>query len=429
MPRDHEGALSGVTYTIPELDDRRNIEVAFEDFADTLPPFPDVPPVLRVTALTGPVVTEANTVYVSEGSAPITVTLPTTATQGDRVLIAQVGTGIITIAGIGAGVPVTAGINTAVTAIWDGAKWVGLPFSFSGTRPTESTGGTQPPVDLNGFRYHLFTIPGTYTFISHKDLAVEAYVAGGGVDGSAGSTTAAGVAGMGGEVLNDPTIAIEDWTFTTVVVGARGAGSRLNGVSAAGGAAGVSRPPTVLSGDWATVIGETLLGGPGPATGVDADTYGKGGGAGIQVLPSYPQGSESYSYSTGGPFTYDCSYGARREDYVSGQQEIIGDPPVPPTWQGACPGGWWNALTAYGQRCVTSVPIYSTRWHCDSGGSLNGSTCQRTCNGDSTQWHTGTRPIPCGGGYVLSGSACVDPRSPAGGKGGGGLVALRYAHP
>lgn len=419
MPRDHEGALSGVTYTIPELDDRRDIEVAFEMFADTLPP---APPVLRVVALTGPVVTEANTIYISEGSAPITVTLPATAEKGDRVLISQVGTGVVTITGIGAGVPVTAGPNTAVTAVWDGAKWVGLPFSFSGTRPDESTGGTV--VDLNGFRYHLFTVPGTYTFISHKALTVEGYIVGGGADGAAGSTTAAGVKGGPGVVAHEAADDVGYWTFTTVVVGAAGQVSSFGTKQVAGGVLGGSTPAVPLSGDWATVLGETVLGGPGGVGNAAPATFGVGGGGGIQVLASYPQGSETYQYTTGGPYSFDCSYGARREDYQSGTQEHIGDI----CNNGLCPPGWWCSGGALNS-CMTNIPVYSTRWHCDSGGSLSGTTCIKTCYGDNTQTHTGTRPIPCGAGYVLSGSTCVDPRSPAGGKGGGGLVALRYAHP
>jgi hypothetical protein len=147
------------------------------------------------------------------------------------------------------------------------------------------------------------------------------------------------------------------------------------------------------------------------------------------VLASYPQGSETYQYTTGGPYSFDCSYGARREDYQSGTQDIIGDP-CQGTWKDQCPGGWncINAGTA-NARCWTQVPTYATRWHCDSGGSLNGTTCSKTCYGDNTQTHTGTRPIPCGAGFNAVNGVCVDPRTPAGGKGGGGLVALRYAHP
>lgn len=425
MPLDHQGALSGVTYRIPALADVRDPSVAFAAFADSIPALPPIPAVLQIEQVTASKTADANTLYINETATPITLTLPATGQAGDRILASQVGAGTITLSGIGSGVPVTAGANTAVSAVWDGAKWVGLPFSFSGTRPVESSGGTV--VDLNGFRYHLFTAPGVYTFTSHKALSVEGYVVGAGKNGTDGSTTAAGVAGGGGEVKPLAAVPVKDWTFTTVVVGADGSVSSFGTEVAAGGTLGGTNPPTVLSGDWLTVLKETVLGGPGTVSGATGDTYGKGGGAGIKVLAPYTQETESYSYTTGGPFSYDCSYGARREDYQDGVRDVYGDP-CQGTYKDACPGGWWciNAGSA-NATCWTQVPTYATRWHCDSGGSLSGTTCVKTCYGDSTQHHTGTRPKACNAGYTASGGQCVDPRSPLGGKAGGGLVAVRYA--
>lgn len=462
MPRDHQGALSGVTYQIPELDDVRDIEVAFSEFADTLPPFPPTPPVMTVASLTGNLTAELNHLYVSQGATAITVTLPASGQPGDKISVAQVGTGIVTIVGIGAGVPGTTGEHTAVTAVWDGTKWVGLPFSYSGTRPGESTGGTKPPVDLNGFRYHVFDAPGTYVFVPHKVLTVEAIIAAAGGGGENSSVSAAGPAGAGGDILTAQTIQLSDWpTSTMVVVGTGGpqatdgGASRLAGVTAPGGKGGrageVTPPsvPAVISGDWATVLGMTQLGGPGGSGPAAPARRSVGGGGGYDLLDPYTQETETYSYTTGGPYSYPCNYGARAEDQpIYGT--VTGDRASCAAWGGEncggtcyvsgtmctasmghaaqCPGGW----RLCGDRCCADNQVigYNRVWHCDAGGSSDGNgTCIRTCSGDNTEHHTGTRPKACNPGYTAVNGICVDSRPVGGGPGGNGLVALRYQYP
>ena len=49
MPKPHQGALSGEDYTIPDLDDTRDIEQAFSDFADSLPKTPAHVAIIRVS--------------------------------------------------------------------------------------------------------------------------------------------------------------------------------------------------------------------------------------------------------------------------------------------------------------------------------------------------------------------------------------------
>jgi hypothetical protein len=467
MPKDHQGALSGVTYTIPELTDVRDIEVAFGGFADTLPPFPPTPPVMTVADLAASLTATVNHLYISQGAAAVTVTLPATGQPGDKISVAQVGAGIVTIVGIGAGVPATTGEHTAVTAVWDGAKWVGLPFSYSGTRPGESTGGTRPPVDLNGFRYHVFDAPGTYVFVPHKVLSVEAVVAAAGGGGETSSVGTAGPAGAGGQVLTAQTIQLNDWpTSTMVVVGAGGAqatdggDSVLAGVTASGGVggrAGQQTPasvPAVISGDWATVLGMTQLGGPGGSGPAAPTRRSIGGGGGYALLSPYPQETEEYSYTVGGTYDYDCSYGARAYQEQTGTTQHRGDtrPVYCPDgwrpslvtdamvqcqnianpaqvanngWMGGCPGGWYPC----GMNCCTDVPTYETRYACDNGGNLSGTTCVKTCQGNNSQTVTGTRPKACNVGYTASGGMCVDSRATGGGPGGNGLVALRYQYP
>ena len=114
--------------------------------------------------------------------------------------------------------------------------------------------------------------------------------------------------------------------------------------------------------------------------------------AGSTVLKTYtmerkPHVNENYTYTT----TRDCSYGARAEQYQSGTNEVIhrGDPCQGP-YMDLCPSGWWCVQAGHPVNwCETKTyePIYSTRYHCDSGGSLQGTTCVKTC----TDTHTGTR--------------------------------------
>lgn len=462
MAKTHTGALSGVTYTIPELADTRNIETAFTGFADTLP---EAPPRVGVQAITTATAAAANVLYTYAGSVGVTVTLPAAADyNGDKVLIYQLGTGVVTFSGIGVGTPVTAGQFTAVTAVWDGAKWVGTPFSFSGTPPTVSSGGEI--TDLNGFRYHAFKTPGTYTFISHGTLAIEALIVGAAGGGETSAVGTAGPAGQGGTVLVGETVTVPDWTFTPVIVGAggaqasAGAASSFGEDSAAGGAgghAGTSTPSSTaatITGDWATVLGKTSVGGPGGSGPAAPATYGVGGGGGYSLLASYGQGSYTYSWTTGGAYSYDCSYGARAVTTQTGSSVVTGDaqPAYCPSgwhvvgvtnggvqcqnytnptqvawngWFGGCPGGWYGC----GMSCCYNQPTYSTSYYCDSGGSLSGTTCVKTCTGDNTVSHSELRWSDCAGGYTAINHVCTDSRATGGGTGGGGVVVVRYAYP
>jgi hypothetical protein len=128
--------------------------------------------------------------------------------------------------------------------------------------------------------------------------------------------------------------------------------------------------------------------------------------AGVTLLKTFTIETRAYRYQTvgGGSYQYDCSYGARAEQYQSGttNKVVTGDRAscapygnydncggncyVPGTNCTApigkpalCPGGWYLC----GDRCCTNVsePVYSTRYHCDSGGTLSGTTCIKSCTG------------------------------------------------
>jgi hypothetical protein len=439
LPKDHVGALSGVTYVSPALDDDSDIEVAFAEFADSIPAAPRQ---LTVEAVTASKDATVNFMYINEGSGPVTLTLPAGVHEGDKVTVYQIGNPgreVSLVGGAGVsyqGPQTTTGQYTAVTAIWHNGKWVGSPFSFSGVRPTASTGGEI--TDLNGRRYHVFRTPGAFTFMSHKDQTLRVDLIGAGGNGVTSAVGDSGEGGYSGQVLLSQPLAAFGLDYIAVTVPGPAGAAKFGPLTAAGGQNGIpgtqtpNTPPTALSGDLAALLGPTVGGSGGNAVGpVNGGQYGKGGGGGFDLLASYAQSSYVYSWTTGGPYTYDCSYGARGESYDAGGSNVavIGDPCV----GGQCPPGWGcvSAPPDWVQRCHTTVyqPNWQTRYHCDSGGSLSGTTCVRTCSGDNTQHHSETRWNPCNAGYSEVNHVCVDSRPVGGGMGGGGAVVVSYAIP
>jgi len=73
MTRQHTGASSGIVLDIPELTDRRDIEVAFMDFADSIPAYPSVR--LNVVTVTGDTAGAVQAAYFYNGANPINETL------------------------------------------------------------------------------------------------------------------------------------------------------------------------------------------------------------------------------------------------------------------------------------------------------------------------------------------------------------------
>lgn len=430
MPQDHTGALSGVTYVIPELDDEADVEVAFAAFADTLPAAPKA---LSIQAITGDTDGALNVMYIHEGTGPVTITLPAGQFEGDKIVgyhLGNAGDTVTLVGGPGVsyqGPQTTDKQYSAITAIWHNGKWVGSPFSSSAVPPSASTGGEI--VDLNGRRYHIFKNPGSFTFMSHQNQNLTVAVIGAGGNGVPGAVGDSGEGGYGGEVLlNQPYTAFGQ-DYIAVTVPNPGETARFGTLTAASGANGIpgtptpAGPPTVISGDLATVLGVTLVGGDGGnAVGPVNGGLGKGGGGGFDLLASYPQTSYEAHWTTGGPYTYDCSYPARVSWEQVGTKDVYGDGCV----NGQCPGGWWCQGGVAGGTCMTMVPVMENRYYCDSGGSLNGTTCSRSCQGDNTQHHSETRWNPCNAGYAESNHVCVDARATGGGLGGPGAVVVSY---
>lgn len=340
------------------------------------------------------------------------------------------------------------------------------PFSFVGTLPEAPVGGDQT-VDLlddesgKTFRYHIFTEHKTsqlYWYNVNADVEVVAIAGGGNGDDS--SYDANGVGGLGGEYRYVAATPItSEYQILSVSPGGVGEDSFIrlpSGVVTLAAASDEGEAHALPSG-FTEALNATHVGGKGAdAVGpVNATTLGGGGGGGFKLKEPYQQESYPYTYTTGGPYTYDCSYGARKETYQSGTREHIGDaqpcngcPAPPPGWAGTtchgppdcmtypnsaggwfsrglagCPGGWYSC---HGGRCCTQVPTYADRYHCDSGGSLSGTTCAKTCNGDNTQTITETRWTDCVSGMSPVNRVCTDTRPTGGGQGDGGVIVLRY---
>jgi len=176
-----------------------------------------------------------------------------------------------------------------------------------------ATGGNQSPANGlepgNGYKYHTFTSPGTFTLLESKNIEL-LMVGGGGGGGAANLPTGTdgGAGGGAGGLVYVPSYAFTTGTYT-VTIGAGGAGVPIspNGVDVAsqkGGSTTFVGPITL-----------TALGGGGGGSGPNggpANTqapFGSGGGQGgggsgshpasdigVGSQPSQPQGIPSPNY-------------------------------------------------------------------------------------------------------------------------------------
>ena len=336
------------------------------------------------------------------------------------------------------------------------------PFSFVGTLPEAPVGGDQT-VDLlddesgKTFRYHIFTEHKTsqlYWYNVNADVEVVAIA--GGANGDDSSYDANGVGGLGGEYRYVAATPItSEYQILSVRPGGVGEDSfiRLPGEVVTLAAASDEGEAHALPSGFAEALNATHVGGKGAdAVGpVNATTLGGGGGGGFKLKEPYPQESYPYTYTTGGPYTYDCSYGASGSP-IYDTRTVTGDcqaPQCPATWyvcygdcntgevtcchpDGRVMGGWWNGCpggwsTCSGARCCTTETYQSgTSYSCPNGGTVSGSTCSKTCTGDNTQTITETRWTDCVSGMSPVNRVCTDTRPTGGGQGDGGVIVLRY---
>ena len=308
------------------------------------------------------------------------------------------------------------------------------------------------------FRYHIWSEAKSGQLAWYNLAAdIEVLAIAGGADGANSSYTDVGVGGLGGEWKNHVGVAVkDDYQIFSVHPGGPGEKTTLSiiGVDTRELQPGVSDVPFTLDADWKAVLGYDSIGGKGAdnAGPVAGATPGEGGDGGFKLKEPYNQQSYTTTESSGGPYSYNCSYGAGCRQVADGTSTHQGD--ARPcngcpghahichgpcdcmfawyhsggeSWasrgQGGCPGGWY----ACGCHCCTDTPKYKTVCDvCNSGGSPGGGTCHKTCSGNDYKEWTVTNWTPCVSGMSPVGRVCTDVRSPGGGKGKGGIVAIRY---
>jgi hypothetical protein len=312
------------------------------------------------------------------------------------------------------------------------------------------------PTSGKMFRYHVWeNYKSAQLAWYNLGAEIEVLAIAGGADGDDSSYTDDGIGGSGGEWVNVKGMPVSpDYQIFSIIPGDAGNPTivRTPGMQKEL-LPGAMDEPLVLDDGWKAVLGVDTIGGKGSdAVGpIDATNFGAGGSGGFKLKEPYAQQSYTTTESSGGPYTYDCSYGARGETYQSGSTPVTGDQrpcngcpghahichgPCEcnfawyhsggESWasrgQTGCPGGWHEC----GCNCCTSSPTYATRYHCDSGGSLSGTTCVRSCSGNDYKEWTETHWTPCVSGMSPVSRTCTDDRPTGGGKGKGGIVAIRY---
>lgn len=240
MPQDHVGALSGVTYTIPSLDDDADIEVAFGDFADTLPASGNLPFVFITEDTQG----VKNHMYLSTTDDPVTVTAPDPASDGDRIIACQLAGGAVTIStgtvDVGGGTLVTDGLMKCVNGMFADGKW--WFFSFGGDATDQGPGGAGT-VAVPQFSH---TGTGTFQITNFADTVTYSGTA------SAGTVT---ISDTGLVSVSDPNATVtivatltadntktatgvferKAWTYTTVITGSYQCGTHAINPCGCGG--------------------------------------------------------------------------------------------------------------------------------------------------------------------------------------------------
>ena len=178
---------------------------------------------------------------------------------------------------------------------YNGSAWneVSTPFGASGGN---AANGTQPG---NGYKYHSFTSPGTFT-VTAGTTDAEVLVVGGGGGGGAhnnGGSDGGGGGGAGGVVLA-PAVPLSPGTYN-ITVGNGGSGGSENTVQNSnpgcrnknapfGGDSGDSGGNSVFGASSPSSIQLTAIGGGGGGSGPNAgnqDCGGSGGGAGSGGSP------------------------------------------------------------------------------------------------------------------------------------------------
>lgn len=285
----------------------------------------------------------------------------------------------------------------------------GAGTNYSNLLPIVATGGNQTPANGlapgNGYKYHTFTSPGTFTISSGLNFIEFIIVGGGGGGNTGGGGGAGGIAYSSGYFIGPGTYPITvgpggstasqggDSTFDTIN-GKGGGGGPGAAPGGSGGGAGFPNPsvggtatqPTQPSGTGAGSGTVLMYGNPG---GNRNDVGGGGGGAGQAGTPD-----------NAGP-------GGSGQQFPQFTGPLIGVPALNPL------NGYFAGGGGAGTRNGSPGPL-------NNGGAGGGGAG----GGDNnTPGYNGTTNSGGGGG---GGSTQSGVGNSPGGSGGSGIVVLRY---
>ena len=276
--------------------------------------------------------------------------------------------------------------------------------------PITATGGDDvyQYIDSNGveYRVHAFTSTGTSQFVvddSGDDSAVEALIVagGGGGGGSAGNSAAGGGGGAGGLIQNSFSI---NETSYDIVVGSGGSGASSN-TDEPGGDGGDSQ-----------AFGQTAVGGGGGGF-RDSSQTGRNGGSG--------GGAGSHNNTAGGSGNTGQGYdGGSSEDSVSGDNPGAGGggataagESVTATGAGGNGGDGKDVSNLFG------IKYGENGVFAGGGGGGDGSSGGNGSGGAGGGGDADSDALPNTGG---GGGGVITNSSGAAGKGGSGIVLIRY---
>jgi hypothetical protein len=385
-------------------------------------------------------------------TAPFTVTLPASPSEGDIVAIkdwsSTAATNNITIGRNGQkieGNTSDGAINVhgdAQTLVFSGTSrgWMvvgsGLLEGIQGPQFVAATGGTV--LTCGNFKAHVFTGPGSFVVTcGGNDLgsnSVEYLVVAG---GGAGGRTAAGGGGAGGFRQNypSPTIAGLPVTATTypITVGAGGATTPTNPGVGSNGNSSIFSTITSAGGGYGS-------GGSGPGAGTPANSGGSGGGGGggvsnsgiapggagntPPVSPSQGNPGGTSATPAGGPSYAGSGGGGAGAVGSAGSSSVSGNGGIGSSWTNPLFG---PTAPSYG----TSGPVPGVRYFAGGGGG-SGDSCNPGGNGGAGGGGTGNvrtksfgspGTVNTGGG---GGGAAYDAAN--GETGGSGIVVIRYKY-
>ncbi len=194
-----------------------------------------------------------NTTGTHTGGVVGDVTAPSSVTVGQSFIRNNsIGLGVTTNAGRDAGIATATGTiiynsSTGALELYDNG-WITVKSFFLATGGTVNSAGITPG---NGYRYHVFTSPGTFT-VNRGSTTVEYLVVAGGGGGGTGTGGGGGAGGVryGSTTISTPqsvTVGTGGASAAHLNVSNSGSPSNFGPISATGGGRGASGAPSLIN--------------------------------------------------------------------------------------------------------------------------------------------------------------------------------------